>query len=226
VPNPVLKQADKEIVKAEATLIMLTHGPLRAAEYIARESFGAAKDSGGDLYFNHLERVAMGIPALDVRPAGYLHDLIEDVKDERGQPAWSFEDLYEIGFSATVVEGVRVVTKDDEDPYFDEMVKVGLVPAGRQIKLSDLRDNSNPLRLGGIPTEKHVERTRKYYLAYHYLNDIENGRTEPGTVFAKWMAAQKPEKQNWQMMAKYSIQPFSPPACNYPDPTRPKPRPI
>jgi hypothetical protein len=213
---------DKEELKAETALILLRRGPVAAARHLALAAFGPSTDSGGDLYFNHLERVALGIKEERARPAGYLHDLIEDVRDASGAPVFSFEDLYEIGFGAYVVEGVRIVTKADEDPYFDEMVKVGRHPCGIQVKLSDLTDNSNLLRLARIPTDKDIERSRKYYLAHRYLTDVSAGKAAPGTPFAAWMAAQPPERQNWSLLAKYSTEKFMPPACR-PDPRRPQP---
>jgi len=175
-----------------------TYGEEHAARVLVRSTFSGKTDRGGQPYFEHLQRVADGVEGRQVKAIAFLHDLIEDI------PGWDYDDLKYMGFSDYVIDGVRAVTKHDEDPYFDEMVRVGLTPQAIAVKRSDLRDNSNLLRLCGIPTEKDFERTRKYFLAYHYLGAVESGAIKPGTPFATWMKAQKPEMQDEALLRKYS----------------------
>ncbi len=197
----MIMQEDKELLKATVGVMLAEAGPLEAARYLVQTLFKDVKERAGTPYFGHLERVTAGIEDDRIKPIGYLHDVVEDID------GWTFEDLAEIGFDAFIVDGVRAVTKIDDAPYFDEMVRVGLTPQAIPVKKSDLKDNSNLLRLPTLPTEKDIERTRKYYLSWHYLDDVENGRTAPGTPFGVWMAAQRKGKQDFALLAKYSAAP-------------------
>ncbi len=188
---------DKEALKQAVAVILAEEGPLHAARTLVLVAFSGIKERDGSPYFNHLERVADGIDDVRIKPIGYLHDLIEDVK------GWTFEDLEEIGFDAFTVDGVRAVTKKG-GAYFDEMVWLSATPQAIPAKRSDLKDNSNILRLAQIPDDWDVERTRKYYLAWHYLTDVEQGKIPPQTPFGQWMAIQPPAKQNWDLLRKHS----------------------
>ncbi|HEY8189647.1 MAG TPA: hypothetical protein VIF12_03115 [Micavibrio sp.] len=198
---------DKFTIITQARKILMDRGQLESARYLAEFLFADKKDRGGKPYFGHLERVAQGIDDARIKPIGYLHDLIEDIE------GWTYDDLRLIGFDDFIVDGVQAVTKtNDHVPYFDEMVRVGLTPQAIPVKKSDLTDNSNLSRLGHAPAEKDIERVHKYKLAYDYLSDVEAGKTAPGTRFGDWMHEQSPEKQDWEMLRKYSAQ--NPPVLN------------
>ena len=207
---------DKDWIKPYIRGIMHTRGSLFSARVLAVQVFHGMKDKGGEAYFNHLQRVADGIEDPAIKPIAYLHYLIEDI------PGWDYDDLRDIGFSEYVINGIRAVTKQENALYFDEMVRVGMTAQAIPVKRSDLRDNSNLLRLNRVPTEKDMERARKYYLAYHYLGDVESGKIKPGTPFASWMMMQPEEKRDTALLAKYTA-PEPPPAS--PKRRNPAPRP-
>ncbi len=188
----------KASIKLITTKILRDNGPLDAARYLAQYLFRGVKEINGTPYFGHLTRVAAGIADEKIKPAGYLHDLVEDIL------GWDFKDLEDIGFDKFIIDAVRAVTKDDSAPYFDEMVRVSLTPQAIPLKKSDLEDNSNLLRLPRVPQPHDIERSRKYYLSWHYLNDVESGQTSPGTPFATWMRSQPEEKQDWGLLHKYT----------------------
>lgn len=198
-------------VKTEANLILLTQGQLGAAQYLAQTLFSGKPDKGGQPYFGHLERVANGIHSGNnpcrnaIQAIAYMHDLIEDID------GWTCEDLADIGFDAFIIEGVRAVTKSGEGaPYFDEMVRLGRTPQAIPVKKSDLRDNSNLLRLPHLPTDEDIARVRKYYLSHCYLSDVESGHTAPGTPFASWMKFQPAARQDWGLLRQHSAHPYCP----------------
>lgn len=200
-----IESSDKNFIKQTAQNILELDGQLAAARFLAQTLFAGIMELGGSPYFGHLERVAAGVDNDDrAKAVAYMHDLVEDID------GWEFEDLIDIGFDDYVMEGMQAVTKDDEDPYFDEMVSVGKVPQGTKVKLSDLRDNTNILRLGRVPNENDIERTRKYFLAWSYLTDVDNGITERGTPFTKWMQSKPPEMQDWGLVQKYSTEALPP----------------
>lgn len=179
----------KEDIKARAREILLGTGKkneLGAAIYLAETLFESRVDKAGKPYVGHLQRVASGVPD-PLKPAAYLHDTVEDIA------GWNFQDLKDIGFGDFTVSAIRAVTKQsEEEPYFDAMVRVGLTPHAIPLKRSDLRDNSNLLRLDRKPLAKDFERVTKYFLADKYLEDIQEGRALSGTPFAQWMS-EKPE---------------------------------
>ena len=191
---------DKDLIKSIASFIIHQDGATAAARYIAQEAFEGIRERNGQPYFGHCERVADGVKEEASKPIAYLHDLIEDVK------GWTYQDLRDIGFDELVIDGIQAVTKHDDDPYFDEMVRITLTPQAIPVKLSDLRDNSNLLRMPELPTAKHIERSLKYFLAHKYLTDVYEGRTAPGTPFETWMAGKPEGLQNWDLCAKYTRQ--------------------
>lgn len=200
-----IESADKDFIKQTAKNILELDGQLAAARFLAQTLFAGIQELGGAPYFGHLERVANG--AGDdprTQAVGYMHDMVEDID------GWEFQDLIDIGFDDFVMDGMYAVTKDDEDPYYDEMVEVGKVPQGTKVKLSDLRDNTNILRLGRVPNANDTERCRKYFLAWSYLTDVDNGVTERGTPFVKWMQNKPQEMQDWELAQKYSTEPLPP----------------
>ncbi|MEC8664552.1 MAG: hypothetical protein VXY16_03680 [Pseudomonadota bacterium] len=200
-----IESSDKDFIKKTAKNILELDGQLAAARFLAQTLFAGIQELGGAPYFGHLERVANGAgPEERDMAIGYMHDLVEDID------GWEFEDVEDIGFDDYVMQGLRAVTKDDNDPYYDEMVEVGKVPQGTQVKRSDLRDNTNVLRLGRVPTTTDIERTRKYFLAWKYLTDVDSGVTERGTPFVKWMQSKPAEMQDWELVQKYSTEPLPP----------------
>lgn len=190
---------NKDALKQAATTILQTQGMEDAARFLAQTLFAGRVDKGGHPYIGHLERVARGIDDSALRPAGWLHDLLEDIG------GWVADDLRDIGFNDYIVDAVVAVSKAGEDaPYFDEMVKVGMTPQAIRLKKSDLVDNSNYLRLPGLPSYEDIEQKSKYYLSYHYLDDVQHGVVAPGTPFAVWMMKQPPTMHDWNLLRKHS----------------------
>ena len=191
----------KAFIKEAATSIYRREGSNAAAEYLAKQAFMGDTDKAGKPYFGHLERVADGVDE-PYKAIAYLHDLIED------KPAWSYDDLRDIGFSDFVIDGIDAVTSREDTPegekYFDFIVRGSLTPQAIQVKMSDLKDNSNLLRLPYLPKDKDLERQRKYFLSYKYLDDVRIGKTPPGTAFKDWMAKQTIDLQDWTLLKKYS----------------------
>lgn len=187
----------KNELKDQAAYTISRGGEIAAARFLGVWLFLGVKDKGGDHYFNHLDRVAGGV-AEEFKAIAYLHDVLEDI------PEWTIQDLKDIGFSARTIEGVLALTKNAGHPYFDEMVRIGMVPQAIPVKRSDLRDNSNLLRLSHLPQLDDIKRVRKYFMADRYLRDIEEKKFQPGTLFAAWMAAQPENRQDWDLFREYS----------------------
>ena len=106
------------------------------------------------------------------RIVAVLHDVVED-----GGPDWSFERLEAEGFTASVIDALRLVTKRPEDEGKDtdtyrRFVRRALHnPMARRVKTADIRDNLDATRLHEL-TEKDRMRMNQYLAA---LRELEAG---------------------------------------------------
>ncbi len=90
-----------------------------------------------------------------------LHDVVEDSR-------YTFEDLAQKGFSAEVIEALKLLTHDPAVPYMEYVEKIGKNPIAKKVKLADLRHNSDPSRMDEV-TEASLMRREKYLKAIELL---------------------------------------------------------
>ena len=90
-----------------------------------------------------------------------LHDVAEDTDI-------TLEDLSQMGFPEEVVSVLRLLTHEDDVPYFDYVSKISEHPTARRVKLADLRHNSDATRLDAVD-EAAKERMKKYAKAIEML---------------------------------------------------------
>ena len=90
-----------------------------------------------------------------------LHDVVEDSH-------YTFEDLAQKGFSAEVIEALKLLTHDPAVPYMEYVEKIGKNPIAKKVKLADLRHNSDPSRMDEV-TEASLMRREKYLKAIKLL---------------------------------------------------------
>ncbi len=128
--------------------------------------FKDKKDKAGEPYLGHLIRVSDCLSMGDAKVAALLHDVVEDVSDI------SFDDLKELGFSDSVVEIVRIVTKDESMNYHDwisTIIDTGNMDAIK-VKYFDMMDNFNLDRLNKLD-----EKTKRYLIS-KYKEEVERLR--------------------------------------------------
>ena len=111
---------------------------------IASDAFFMVKDKNGRPYMEHLTQVCMsGTKSTAKQIVGLLHDLIEDT-------AWTLEDLRTLGFKPHIIQAVDAVTRRQDEPYFDFIVRCGKsvdeLPTKHRhlavdVKLADLEHN-------------------------------------------------------------------------------------
>ena len=136
--------------------------PKELAFEIARNAFKNKTDKGGKPYFEHLVRVAKRFKDDDfLYPIAILHDLIEDC------PEWNETSLRCL-FSENIVSTIVVLTKKDNEDYFEYIDRINQSSWAARVKISDLKDNMDITRLKTI-TEKDFERLSKYLKAYRIL---------------------------------------------------------
>jgi (p)ppGpp synthase/HD superfamily hydrolase len=114
---------------------------------------------------HHVERVVALVEAAhheQVTAVAWLHDVIEDSE-------LTTDDLLERGISASVVEAVRLLTRDERDDYttYVERVSGSRNALAITVKIADLRDHLRP----GCPPEKRP----RYERALARLDDVRDG---------------------------------------------------
>lgn len=92
-----------------------------------------------------------------------LHDVVEDTD-------YTVEDLGSMGFPDEVLEVLRLLTHDPEEPYMDYVERLSHHPVARQVKLADLRHNSDLTRMDEHEIDEWaLARTKKYRKAMRLL---------------------------------------------------------
>mgnify|MGYP000858424914 FL=1 len=120
------------------------------------------KDKAGRCYIFHPINVALGVKGIRTKTVALLHDVLED------------SDLYSIkDFSfldEEQMEGILLLTHNTDEEYFDYINRVKTNKIALDVKLSDLRHNSNLKRLKTI-TERDINRRNKYLKAMEILEN-------------------------------------------------------
>ena len=117
-------------------------------------------DKSGKPYIGHPARVAGRLNSLEAQVVGWLHDTVEDT--ELSLPEIEKEFGPE---TAAAVDAVSRRDGEDWDAYLHRVKKNHIA---RQVKISDLIDNSNLSRLPRV-TLRDVERQAKYNRALREL---------------------------------------------------------
>jgi (p)ppGpp synthase/HD superfamily hydrolase len=138
---------------------------LQKAEEIAFKAHLGVTDKFGSPYINHVTRVKEMGTTDEEKIVGVLHDVVEDTP-------WTFELLEKEGFSNTVIEALKCVTKhSEEENYEDFTLRVSKNPLAVRVKINDLTDNMDIKRIPTL-TEKDLTRLMKYHKAYVYLQNV------------------------------------------------------
>jgi (p)ppGpp synthase/HD superfamily hydrolase len=131
---------------------------LERAIAIAAEAHAGQQNKDGGPYILHPVRVMMRVEGLDGQTAAILHDVVEDTD-------WTLERLRAEGFSEVVLTAVDSLTHREGEEYFAYVARAGANPLAREVKLADLEDNMNVMRLAEV-RDKDLERVRKYHKAW------------------------------------------------------------
>jgi len=153
-------------------------GPMRHPLALAIKIAAAAHathtpDKGGAPYILHPLRMMMRMSCDDSRMVAVLHDVVEDHSED----GWTFESLDEAGIPKSVIAALRCVTKTEEEERLKDAAYEAFIdraathPVAIKVKLADLEDNMNVLRLGEL-TDKDVVRLRKYHKSWKHLSSI------------------------------------------------------
>lgn len=145
---------------------------LERAAKICLSVHAGQRDKAGEAYFLHPFRVAMDCDTDEEKIVALLHDVVEDGDIDE-------DFLIQDGFSKNVVDAIISLTKKEEEEYDDFIKRLAFNFLARRVKIKDLEDNLNILRLKNL-NENDLVRCNKYLKALDYLKDYkeEGGRSQ------------------------------------------------
>ncbi len=142
-------------------------GTLEKAIEIAAQVHRGQKDKAGASYILHPLRLMMRMQTETEMMVAVLHDAVEDSRGH-GENKWTFGRLREYGFSEEVIAALECVTDKPGESYDDFIRRASQNPVARRVKIADLEDNMNILRIGELKT-KDLERLEKYHRSWQFL---------------------------------------------------------
>ncbi len=144
----------------------MAEATLEDAIALAVERFRGVQDKDGQPYILHLLRVMMSVEDPEARVVGVLHDIVEDT-------SVTLLDLKDLGFSATIIEGVACLTHLPGITYCDYVIRIRSNEIARVCKLADLNDNYRLDRVAYRDghTDGDAKRLQRYVLSYQFLRD-------------------------------------------------------
>lgn len=122
-------------------------------------------DRAGMEYILHPLRIMNKMNTLNEKAVAILHDVIEDSDMTK-------ESLIEDGIPVHIVEAVSVLSKHEGENYSDYILRVSENDLARRVKMVDLEDNLDVLRLKTL-SEKDLFRVFSYHRSYKVLKCIE-----------------------------------------------------
>ena len=140
---------------------------LEDAIAIAAKAHKGQIDKAGAPYILHPLRMMMRLKSEAEMMTAILHDVVED-------SSWTIELLREKGFSEEVLKAVECVTNRESESYEQFIERAKQNPIARQVKIADLEDNMNILRIGEIKP-KDLERLEKYHKSWCILTKTTIG---------------------------------------------------
>lgn len=133
---------------------------LDRALYIVANGHEGQRDKTGKAYFLHPMRVAMRCSTDEQRLVALLHDIIEDTR-------YTAKDLSYL-FPKNIVNAILSVTNREGESYEAFVARAKKNTIGRVVKLHDLEDNLDVLRLTELD-DRMMARYNKYLRARRLL---------------------------------------------------------
>ena len=134
---------------------------LEDAIALAVEAHRGQRDKAGQPDVLHVLRVMFRCETELERTVAVLHDVVEDT-------GRSPDDLRRLGYSEEVLAALDCVTKRQGEDYAAFVERAAANPLARRVKLADLEDNLDLLRVTDVGP-KDAERLARYVKAWHRL---------------------------------------------------------
>ena len=138
---------------------------LERAIVVAAKAHEGQYDKGGAAYILHPLRVMMRVSTPEQRIVAVLHDVIEDTP-------LTLSDLAREGFALKILAALLALSRRDGEAYQDFVVRLGVDPLARTVKLADLADNSDLSRIA-MPGPDDLARLQRYQQASAYLQALQ-----------------------------------------------------
>lgn len=129
---------------------------------IAFKAHWGQKDKSGQPYIAHVVRVASRVAPEDAQIVALLHDVVEDTAVTL--------DTLRSEFGPMIAQAVDAITKrdgEDQDTYLD---RVAANPLAKAVKIADLGDNSDPVRMAQLDQLTQARLAKKYAAARERLH--------------------------------------------------------
>ena len=121
-------------------------------------------DKSGMPYVFHPFHLAEQMDTEESTTVALLHDVVEDTD-------YTLEDLKAMGFPNNVIDALALMTHDPRVPYMEYVKAISENPLATEVKLADLRHNSDLSRLDSVD-EKALSRVKKYAAAIELLESV------------------------------------------------------
>ena len=137
---------------------------LEIAIKIANNAHAGITDKQGLPYILHPLRVMHDVTSQLSKIVAVLHDVVEDT-------SVTFTDLVSHGFNEDVITPLKLLTHRRGQSYVDYIVALSENHVAHEVKMADLRDNTNLNRILLHPDslEKDLARIKRYLLSYKFL---------------------------------------------------------
>lgn len=120
-------------------------------------------DKSGMPYVFHPFHLAEQMKTEETTIVALLHDVIEDTDH-------TLEELSQMGFGKEITDAIALLTHDDSVEYMEYVRKIKNDPIAKEVKLADLRHNSDLSRMDNVD-ERALARTEKYKKAIDILEN-------------------------------------------------------
>ena len=139
---------------------------LEKAIEIASLAHAGVLDKQGQPYILHPLRVMLNVRGLVAQVVAVLHDVVEDTDV-------TLEDLRNAGFSEEILAALALVTHRREVSYADYVIGCKPNNVAREVKLSDLSENTKLDRalMRADRFADDTSRMQRYILSYQFLKD-------------------------------------------------------
>ncbi|MDH0646094.1 GTP pyrophosphokinase [Pseudomonas sp. GD03858] len=137
---------------------------LEKAIAVATRAHDGQFDKGGAAYILHPLRVMARMVTPEQRIVAVLHDVLEDTP-------LTLSDLAREGFPLKILAALLALSRRDGESYETFVVRLGVDPLARQVKLADLADNSDLSRIPS-PGPADLARLSRYQQASAYLRAL------------------------------------------------------
>lgn len=132
---------------------------------IALKAYAGQKDKAGKTYILHPLRIMSKMKTEEEMCVALLHDVIEDSD-------FTAEDLLNEGIPSSIVDAVQLLSKNDNEDYYEFIEKLLNNNLAAKVKRADIEDNINILRLNEV-SDKDLGRIAKYHRAWKMITETD-----------------------------------------------------